>query len=1543
MAFPVVETTATTTGFALSTSPAINLPSGIAANDLLIILFRTASGAGATPPSGWTELAESLDSGDGTTVNYRYADGTEGSTVNFSTANARFTAVAYRISGAEDPGTQAPEINTIVTGSDTAPNSGNLTPTGGAKDYLWLTLIGYASGPPPSDSTEPSNYINALKAGDSNFVVRVLAATRALNAASENPGAWTITSSAAWLAWTLAIHPVAASPVDLAPDPLTVPLNIPSVGVTSGSPPTWTKVGAGAVATSTSLSASVSIPSQTVAYDLMLIHCVGRNNSMDWSASGFTSLGSGTQVNSGIAEKWLYKYSDGSDAGTSVTVTNTVSTNGWSAHCTVYRGGVTGGDPLDVPEVNDQTHSGLLMTAPAITTVTSGSLLLRSFASSGAEGHFGHSEGTVDHNAIESIGVGHAHSLTYFISGAAGAKAASTATQSGSGDRWIGRTYALKPYPVGAGTTTLTPSPLEFNLDVTPGWITSNGVSLNPYPIPLTMDFPEPLVVSGTASVAIGPSPEVIFAEVMQPTVYPIFQPKPWTPIVSYSTEISASYASLWTGMQRALPVWRLSGSNDPLGWRFSYANNGTTTDAEPESTARYTNEFTGYSDHVLHHARLEPPVNNTLNLGTYDPVLSGSIYMYLRPETIVNSGSITAAQMFTMNPSGTAFGARLSSSGFIYNDIYNTNFAESDVSSQEIAGLKWWPLLFDWDRTAGITRLYISGVQVINNTNGIDNDPGVGDFMFGGSTSMVPRSIDASIGAMYVWDRILTTNERNFLTNDPWAPFRSNRVSVTPDPLPLPIVVETPSAAPTFAINAEYVPEELILVLCDKNWERLIATNKIHSFSLDEELGGAQNTGTVVISEDDPVADLIPNPEDDLSEPVRFEVYDSATLLFAGLVDKSQTRINMDGELEFGGVQRGAELGERNFGRRDLLGWTLEETFRELTRDNIGRAPFASAPTAPELWQLSVQSAVPAALLSGSHIDHPPINTITGEPQIGQYYLANPNVQSNDYFKIDLGESKRIDAIRVIFEWESRRWYNWQLHTSQAHDSALGGGTLRYTHSSLEPYGPDGVLIELTGVNDRWVSIFQDAAQDLDVSDTDAPMKIAGVSVYQNILEPGAETNYTIPWIDNHDAGNVVSTYPSGSPIIFPMIGAFPGDGWHSITAPAQTRFAPSHVLLVSGSVSHTFFGTSDAAYFTGPTGGWVDFYVDGVLRSSNVQIPADTFQFLGYEVTGLSPNTQHTLSATVRSGTPYLDYFQGEYQGAWRKIQEDDPNIRYANLSDFRTPSVVHNAGYYGGKGVRLNFDGGSDTLYYRFTGSMIRIVTSKGPDGGVCTVEVDGVRVLGPSGPVPTNPTSLGGPNVVDTYSVTRTFHDLLAEWEGSWGEHTLKIEHRGGSPQHPFAYESDTDIDQIEGYFAHIIYLRSAHDTNLSLLGKLAELTNTFLRLNYDGTADLLGEIGAYRGHIIREGENEGGNIENAEVEADWTNAVSAIVAIGKGVGDQILKVVVMDKPAMDRLGLKVAKLELHDVVDAYMLTRRAWQALQDSKRPRRNYRVTWRGD
>lgn len=219
MAFPSVRSSIVTNGTSASATPAVNLPATIAAGDVIFVLFRVAvAGAIGWPDATWNELFdESPDASDDQwAAAWRKADGTEGATITLSCTSGKFSAIAWAIQDSIDPATRPPQLSTVATGSGTQPNATTCTPTGGAKDYLWLTFYGM-EGEQTGITTYPTSYTLAQQFANSGTAGAVTTnctlggAARQLNAASEDAAAWTVGGTLDdWSAYTIAFHPAVA-------------------------------------------------------------------------------------------------------------------------------------------------------------------------------------------------------------------------------------------------------------------------------------------------------------------------------------------------------------------------------------------------------------------------------------------------------------------------------------------------------------------------------------------------------------------------------------------------------------------------------------------------------------------------------------------------------------------------------------------------------------------------------------------------------------------------------------------------------------------------------------------------------------------------------------------------------------------------------------------------------------------------------------------------------------------------------------------------------------------------------------------------------------------------------------------------------------------------------------------------------------------------------------------------------------------------------------------------------------------------------------
>jgi len=208
MAFPVVAATNGSQEDSQTTSHTVALPADISSGDLLLVFFAVEGLNTITFPEGWTEIFEVAQSTEVTFgIAYRQADGEEGATITVISSISNYSAhVTFRITGHEDPGTQAPEVSTGATGYSQTADPDALTPTGGAKDYLWLALVGFDTG--YNIDGFPTDYTDGAWREEGH--VSAGHCRRELNAASEDPGIFTFQYSGVdWVACTLAVHPAA--------------------------------------------------------------------------------------------------------------------------------------------------------------------------------------------------------------------------------------------------------------------------------------------------------------------------------------------------------------------------------------------------------------------------------------------------------------------------------------------------------------------------------------------------------------------------------------------------------------------------------------------------------------------------------------------------------------------------------------------------------------------------------------------------------------------------------------------------------------------------------------------------------------------------------------------------------------------------------------------------------------------------------------------------------------------------------------------------------------------------------------------------------------------------------------------------------------------------------------------------------------------------------------------------------------------------------------------------------------------------------------
>lgn len=215
MAFPVVASTSVSSG--TSSGISISLPAGTVAGDLLVLIAAFDGAVSETHDifvveSGWTRAALATAQGYVSgAVLWKVATGSDAATVDLSGNGAAEAGgvIAYRITGHGGQVECAHTDNyTSVSDLSATPDSPALTPTWGAADTLWITAASVDNAS-RTYTADPAGYANPVEydGAASSAAVRTRALTKAANAATEDPGAYTVSVSEQWVAFTIAIKP----------------------------------------------------------------------------------------------------------------------------------------------------------------------------------------------------------------------------------------------------------------------------------------------------------------------------------------------------------------------------------------------------------------------------------------------------------------------------------------------------------------------------------------------------------------------------------------------------------------------------------------------------------------------------------------------------------------------------------------------------------------------------------------------------------------------------------------------------------------------------------------------------------------------------------------------------------------------------------------------------------------------------------------------------------------------------------------------------------------------------------------------------------------------------------------------------------------------------------------------------------------------------------------------------------------------------------------------------------------------------------------
>lgn len=512
----------------------------------------------------------------------------------------------------------------------------------------------------------------------------------------------------------------------------------------------------------------------------------------------------------------------------------------------------------------------------------------------------------------------------------------------------------------------------------------------------------------------------------------------------------------------------------------------------------------------------------------------------------------------------------------------------------------------------------------------------------------------------------------------------------------------------------------------------------------------------------------------------------------------------------------------------------------------------------------------------------------VGGDPFKANYWKSADNNTPHE-ITIDLGRLYPLSAVRIMPQW----WKDVDTKEFHFHDFEVrvsSDGTnfdLVGTKSNGNPSSAKGHLFDLDGTDRRYVK--------LTVTDSsDGYARIAQIVAYRDIADIGGDTTYVTPFVENDDSGNMTRSGTTSRPVI---AGAFQGDD--VITRSFVTR------LESGGSITQKFRGTSSAVYFTQAHKGdaTARIYLDGVDQGT-IDIPDKAYGYKGYEVGDLIDG-EHTLKVEQVSGMVQVDYFSGLYRTSWRPIEDDDPSIAY--LGSWKSVQDKHYFNYFSAKATA------GDEMIYLFHGDRIRIMGSKVVGGGSFEMKIDGASQ-----------------GVFSTSASTDDHKEVLADWSGSYDSHSVHIIVNSGPVY----------LDRLEGNFTHTMYIRSRYEANLVVMQRMAEILDSYLRFNNDGSVDLLGSVGTLSGTILHEGDNEGGVIIQSSLEHDYTETGSVVLGIVNVNGELPIKALTIDYDAIDEIGYKLIKFENSDAADQFLLNRQALQYLRDHRKPARSYDISF---
>ena len=192
---PDIVSSASGADGALLTSHDVDMPSGSGGHILVVTRTARSSGSPTTSaPEGWEKITDGSNATGELSAFVRQADGSEGGSVTFSSSLAvSISWVSLRVSGASNS-SPAEAADGEYNSSDLP----SLSPTGGEAAYRWIAVYSHRRGAVISAApTEYANLITVATGGTTTLHCGLGVADRALTAATEDPGQFTVTGSPA--------------------------------------------------------------------------------------------------------------------------------------------------------------------------------------------------------------------------------------------------------------------------------------------------------------------------------------------------------------------------------------------------------------------------------------------------------------------------------------------------------------------------------------------------------------------------------------------------------------------------------------------------------------------------------------------------------------------------------------------------------------------------------------------------------------------------------------------------------------------------------------------------------------------------------------------------------------------------------------------------------------------------------------------------------------------------------------------------------------------------------------------------------------------------------------------------------------------------------------------------------------------------------------------------------------------------------------------------------------------------------------------------